>query len=359
MAGPPRAVAAARTALREALADCGPGTRVLVACSGGADSLALAVTTAFLAPRQGLVAGAVTVDHGLRPGARAEAEAVAQRCAALGLSPALVRSVDVTGAGGPEGAAREARYAALRAAAREVGGGRVVVLLGHTADDQAETVLLGLARGSGGRSLAGMPPRWTEGPCTFVRPFLSLRRSDTEAVCRAAGLAWVTDPTNAAAGPWRAADGSPLRRAAVRERVLPALVDALGPGVVPALVRTAEQLRRDEDHLDDAGRELLRRARAAAGTPAGDHVDVVDVATLATAHPAVRTRALRRAVLEAGATPGDLKAVHVAELDRLVTDHRGQGPVPVPGGLEVARRCGRLVVDRAARRSGSGQQRYG
>lgn len=349
MAGPSPDVAAARVAVRAALAPFGPGTRVLVACSGGADSLALAATTAFLAPRLGLVAGSVTVDHGLRPGSTAEAYAVAARCRALGLEPAVVTTAVVGDRGGPEAAAREARYAALRRAADELGAGSVVLLLGHTMDDQAETVLLGLARGSGARSIAGMP-EVTELPgrpgaaaVVLVRPFLGLRRASTEQVCRDLGLEWVADPTNAADGPWRAADGSPLRRAALRDRALPALVDALGPGVVPALARTAAQLRRDEDYLDAAARDLLARARQAAPEEAAV---AVDVAVLAGAHAALRTRALLTVALEAGAPPGDLKAVHVTELDRLLTDYHGQGPVPLPGGVEARRACGRLVVTR-------------
>src|SRR5699024_10892879 len=138
----------------------------------------------------------------------------------------------------PEAAARTARYAALADAAQDA----AAVLLGHTIDDQAETVLLGLGRGSGARSLAGMPAA----AGLWRRPFLGLRRSDTEACCTALGLGWAEDPTNAPDGPWRRADGGPLRRAAVRHHVLPALEDALGPGVAEALARTAQRLRDDE-----------------------------------------------------------------------------------------------------------------
>ncbi|KAE8762293.1 tRNA lysidine(34) synthetase TilS, partial [Georgenia thermotolerans] len=261
MSAPHPAVAAARSAVRENLADLPPGARVLVACSGGADSLALAAATAFVAPRAGWLAAAVVVDHGLQPGSADVARQAAAHCRTLGLE-ATVRAVEVPGgsggrgAGGPEAAARTARYAALETTAEDTGA--AAVLLGHTLDDQAETVLLGLARGSGARSLAGMAP--ARGP--WRRPFLSLRRAQTEAVCHALGLDFVLDPGNAGAGPWRAADGTALRRAAVRERVLPALADALGPGVVPALGRTAVHLRRDADLLDDLAADLLARALA-------------------------------------------------------------------------------------------------
>ncbi|MDD9206959.1 ATP-binding protein, partial [Georgenia sp. 10Sc9-8] len=183
MAGPHPDVAAARAAVRSALTGLPPGAPVLVACSGGADSLALAAAAGFEAPRSGLRVGSVSVDHGLRPGSREEAERAAGQCAALGLAPSLVTHASVGAGGGPEGAAREARYTALarvardrvdQVAARREGAGAswgpgaregtgpfrspAVVLLGHTLDDQAETVLLGLARGSGARSLSGMPP---------------------------------------------------------------------------------------------------------------------------------------------------------------------------------------------------------
>ncbi|MFC7880099.1 tRNA lysidine(34) synthetase TilS, partial [Isoptericola sp. NPDC057391] len=202
------ALAAARAAVRAELGDLardgglGPGGLVLVACSGGADSLALAAAAALEAPRVGrsvrsagfaVRVGAVVVDHGMQPGSAAVAATAAARCRDLGLDPVLVRGVRVDagpGSTGPEGAARTARYAALDAVAEETGA--VAVLLGHTLDDQAESVLLGLARGSGARSLAGMPRRRGR----YRRPFLGLRRAQTEAVCAAVGADFWTDPTN-------------------------------------------------------------------------------------------------------------------------------------------------------------------
>ncbi|HLT83176.1 MAG TPA: tRNA lysidine(34) synthetase TilS, partial [Phototrophicaceae bacterium] len=262
MAGPAPAVAAARLAVRQALADLPPGALVLVACSGGADSLALAAATAFVGPRAGLRAGAVVVDHRLQPGSADVAATAAAACRGLGLEPVEVREVEVEGGGGPEAAARTARYRALGDAAAEHGA--AAVLLGHTLDDQAETVLLGLGRGSGARSLAGMPAA----AGVWRRPFLGLRRHDTEACCTALGLTWAQDPTNAPDGPWRRADGGPLRRAAVRHHVLPALEEALGPGVPEALARTARRLREDEDYLTTAARELAREAGLPLPAPA-------------------------------------------------------------------------------------------
>ena len=336
MSGPPRAVAQARLALRAALADLtsangAPAPLVLVACSGGADSLALAATTAFLAPRLGLRAGAVVVDHAMQPGSEVVAQTAADQCRALGLDPVEVARTEVPtgpGHGGPEGAARAVRYRALHAAADRLGA--VAVLLGHTADDQAESVLLGLARGSGARSLAGM--RAEVG--ALRRPFLGLRRTDTEEVCQASGLTFWQDPTNADDGP-----GAPLR-SQVRSRILPLLDDVLGPGVVAALTRTADQLDEDDAALATYAAQLLDRARAVGGGP-----HTLDVVELAGAPAAVRTRALRRAALEAGCPGGSLARSHVLELDRLVTDWHGQGPLHLPGAVVGRRDCGRLVLE--------------
>ncbi|WP_413452017.1 tRNA lysidine(34) synthetase TilS [Georgenia phoenicis] len=342
MAGPAPAVAAARTAVRTALADLPAGSLVLVACSGGADSLALAAASAFVAPRAGLRAGAVVVDHRLRAGSDAEARGAAETCRGLGLDPVEIRAVDVVAAGGPEAAARSARYAALADVAAAAGA--AAVLLGHTLDDQAETVLLGLGRGSGARSLAGMAP--VAG--LWRRPLLGLRRRDTEAVCTALGLRWAEDPTNAPDGPWRRADGGPLRRSAVRHHVLPALEEALGPGVPEALVRTAGRLREDEDYLAAAAAELAERAGLPARQmSAGEGGEVsLDVVVLAEAHPALRGRVLHRAATAAGCPPGALTATHVAALEALVTGYRGQGPVSLPGAVTAGRRCGRLTFGR-------------
>ncbi|WP_435737055.1 tRNA lysidine(34) synthetase TilS [Cellulosimicrobium sp. PMB13] len=347
MGGPAPVVADARRAVRAALADLAAGDLVLVACSGGADSTALAAAAAFVAPRLGLRAGAVVVDHGLQEGSAEVAAEAADRCRGLGLDPVEVRRVVVPASGaGPEADARDARYAALDAAATAQGA--VAVLLGHTLDDQAETVLLGLARGAGGRSLAGMAPRRG----ILRRPFLGLRRTDTEAVCRTLALDWWDDPTNdvpggagrrvagAASGP---GPGAPLR-SRVRAAVVPVLVEVLGPGAVPALARTADLLRDDADLLDALAAGLLDRALVAPDVgPVGTVVEL-DLDVLATAHPALRRRALRAAALRAGCPASDLFGVHVDALDALVVDWRGQGAVHLPGDLRGRRSCGRLAL---------------
>ena len=189
------AIADVRRAVRASLAALAPASSttaplVLVALSGGPDSLALAAATAFEAPRAGLRAGAVIVDHGLQPGSADAAAAAAAQAQHLGLDPVRIERVVVGTEGGPEAAARAARYAALTRVADETGA--VAVLLGHTLDDQAETVLLGLARGSGAASLTGM----SRVAGLYRRPLLGIRRSTTVQCCADSGLEPWLDPQN-------------------------------------------------------------------------------------------------------------------------------------------------------------------
>ncbi|WP_460863760.1 tRNA lysidine(34) synthetase TilS [Nocardiopsis coralliicola] len=320
-----------------------PGALVLVACSGGAASLALAGAAAFAAPRMGLRAGAVTVDHGLQDGSAGRARAAAAQLEALGLDPVAVETVQVGDSGGPEGAARDARYAALDAAAHRLGA--AALLLGHTADDQAETVLLGLARGSGARSLSGMAPR----SGNRLRPFLGLPRATVRRACAEMGLVHWEDPHNA---------DPAFARSRVRHAALPALEAALGPGAAAALARTAGLLRDDADALDAWAQRAAAdcavppeapgaaAAGAQAGPPGAAERGVsspgprLDAAALAALPRAVRTRVMRSAALAAGSPAGDLSAAHVAELDRLVADWRGQTHIDLPGGLRARRRGG-------------------
>jgi tRNA(Ile)-lysidine synthase len=290
---------------------------VLVACSGGADSLALAAAVAFEAPRAGVGAGAVTVDHGLQAGSAARAEDTGRLLRNLGLNPVTVVRVEVGRDGGPEAAARTARYEALRTTAAEHGAR---IALGHTLDDQAETVLLGLGRGSGPRSVAGMVP---ENP-PFWRPLLGIRRAGTRAACAALELPVWDDPWN---------DDPAYTRVRLRAEALPLLEEVLGGGVAPALARTAALLREDLDLLDGLADAELDRLAGGEGLPARE------VAVL----PAALRRRVLRGWLRAGAVP-DLQAVHLAAVDALLTDWHGQGRVDLPGGAGVVRTSGRLVL---------------
>jgi tRNA(Ile)-lysidine synthase len=306
------AVAEVRVAVRTALQELPSGAQVLAAVSGGADSMALAAALAAEAPRVGQHAGAVTIDHGLQTGSVLRSQEVADRCRDLGLDPVVVEAVTVGAAGGPEAAARDAHYAALEDVAARTGA--TAVALGHTLDDQAETVLLGLARGSGARSLAGMPARRGN----LIRPLLAVRRDTTAKACAALGITPWSDPHN---------EDPAYTRARVRATAMPALMDALGPGVPEALARTAAMLRSDTDALDAWAEQVI---------------DPLDVAVLKPLPAAVRTRVLRRAAIAAGASAGSLTAAHVGNIDALVMNWRGQGPVSLPGGLVAHRAYGRL-----------------
>jgi tRNA(Ile)-lysidine synthase len=332
--GPHPAVAATRLAVRGALSGLAPGELVLAACSGGADSLALAAALAFEAPRLGLRAGGVTVDHGLQPGSAGQAQVVTGTLAGLGLDPVLSVAATVApragrpaaaGYPGPEAAARAGRYAALDEAAAAAGA--AVILLGHTSDDQAEGVLLGLARGSGARSLAGMAPRSGR----YLRPLLAVSRGQTRAACTALGLLPWDDPHNA---------DPAYTRARVRHQLIPQLQEVLGPGIPQALARTAQALRVDADFLDSLAKTEAERIIGADSTVA---------AGLAAALPeALRTRVLRIAAIGAGCPPGALTARHIAALDDLVTRWHGQRWTDLPGGIRGVRRCGKLTFTAAA-----------
>jgi tRNA(Ile)-lysidine synthase len=329
--GPHPAVAEVRLGVRRSLAGLAPGDLVLAACSGGADSLALAAALAFEAPRLGLRCGGVTVDHGLQAGSAERAGQVAAALTALGLEPVQSVRVSPSGPGGPEATARAARYEALEAAA--IATGAVSILLGHTLDDQAETVLLGLARGSGARSLAGMAARRGR----YLRPLLAVRRAQTRAACAALRLEPWEDPHNR---------DPAYARARVRHQVMPALTDALGPGIAEALARSACQLRADADVLDTLAQAEFERIRGGDST--------FEAAGLAALPAAIRTRVLRTAATAAGCPPGALTARHVASLDALVTGWHGQRWTDLPGGVRGLRRCGKLIFT-AGSRTGAGQ----
>ncbi|WP_288871594.1 tRNA lysidine(34) synthetase TilS [uncultured Microbacterium sp.] len=326
----PPVIAEIRLAVRTALADLPEGSTVIVGLSGGADSLALAAAVAFEAPRCGLRAATLTVDHGLQDDSAAVAEAAAGAARDLGLDALVVR-VAVDGAGGPEAAARDARYRVLRDAALDVSA--AAVLLGHTLDDQAETVLLGLARGSGAASLQGMAPvREDDDGLQWIRPLLAVRRETTQAFCSTSGLTAWSDPHNADAR---------YARVRVRERVLPVFETELGPGIAEALARTAEQLREDAEAFDEMIHETIEDIveHAEAGIS-------VSVAALAANPAALRNRIIRLVVdSEFGVA---LTRAQTLEVARLVTDWRGQGPIDLPG-CAAARRGGRLVITASGR----------
>jgi len=307
------AIADVRRAVREAFEAAGlmPGDLVMVACSGGADSLALAAATAFEAPRYGtgLKAGAIVIDHAMQEGSGLVAAETAQKLAMLGLYPVEIRTVLVGSEGGPEAAARTARYAALDQVAEEAGAN--AILLGHTLNDQAETVLMGLARGSGARSLNGMAV--VSG--NYVRPLLGIKRETTEAFCTDSGLEPWHDPMN---------QDEAYTRVRVRKNLLPALEAELGPGIAEALARTADTLREDDEVLAELALAAYKKVAKEGGTQISIGVQEFKDLPLAIRH---RVVALAAVVLQAPM----LARVHILAIDELVDSWHGQKPLTLPG----------------------------
>lgn len=312
------AVDAVRQGVRRSLSTVEPGSSIVVACSGGADSLALLRAAVFEGHKQGLRVIGATVDHGLQEASADHAVRVVAQMAVLGADETASVRVQVDPAGlGPEAAARHARYAVLDQFREHFGA--ALVLLGHTRDDQAETVLLGLARGSGGRSIAGMRRRFDH----YDRPLLDVARADTVAACLAEGIEFWEDPHNS---------DPAFTRVRVRERVLPLLEAELGPGVAATLARTADQVRDDVEALDAIVRSTYDDLRTDAGIP---------LMPLSDQHRAIASRVLRLAALAAGATDSELFHVHVTALLALASGEI-RGEVQLPGHVTAFRHDGHL-----------------
>ena len=308
-----------RSAVRAELETCTPGDVVIVACSGGADSLALSYAVAKEAEKFALHLVGVTVDHRLQSNSGTQAATVMRQLEAMGIATREIIPVTVEVTDGMEASARRARYLALDAACQKYGG--VKVFLGHTRDDQAETVLLGLARGSGTRSLSGMASVMGR----YVRPLLGITRQQSVAACLEAGLKPWDDPHN---------EDRQYLRVRVRLEAIPALEAAIGPGVSAALARSAALLRDDADALDEwASREFVVL-----------DPESMDIATLSNLPRAIRTRLIRASIYASGAPKGSVTADHVNAVESLLTSWHGQGEVSLPGGVKARRISGRLSL---------------
>lgn len=307
------AIADVRRSVRENWDAAGvqSGNQILVACSGGADSLALAAAAQFEGARAGIIVGAVIIEHGLQEATKAVAAGTAKLLSELGLNPVLVREVDVSydpAAGGTEAAARTARYDELQVAAEALDA--KFVMLGHTLDDQAETVLLGLARGSGPRSIAGMQA--VNG--LWLRPMLGIRRETTEAFCRDSGLDFWVDPHNS---------DEQFTRVRIRRNVLPLLEQELGPGVAQALARTAEILAEDLAYFE--GQALAEFRRLAKVGSTGIELEVVELEQLP---KVVRIRVFQKALELLGQQNS---RTHLAAVNELIENWHGQKELTLPG----------------------------
>ena len=304
-----------RHALLQNLADLPAGSCITVGCSGGADSLALVRAAVHVGREREITVGALVIDHQLQAGSATVAQSAADVARQLGADPVVVVAVDVAqgpGSGGLEAAARDARRSTFEDYAEA--NGISAVLLGHTLEDQAETVLLGLARGSGARSLSGM--REVDG--LYRRPLLTLTRAQVRDTV--SDLAIYEDPHNS---------NPDFARVRVRHNVLPTLESDLGPGVARALARTADMLRDDADALE----------ALAVAVVAADDTSIDDLLTLPRA---IRTRVLRTLAKDSGCTVNDLTREHILSIDALLTNWHGQGPLNLPGNVNVERRHGRL-----------------
>lgn len=344
---------AVRAVLVPQLGESAGAPLALVALSGGADSLALAAALAAEAPGAGWRAGALIVDHGLQPGSEEVAGRAAEQARALGLDPVDVRRVAVSAGAGPEAAARAARYRAFEAGA--LAAGATAILTGHTRDDQAEQVLLALARGSGTRSIAGIPAARELAPgCELLRPLLAadpeITRAVTAAACVELGLVPWQDPHNS---------DHTYARVRVRDTVLPLLREELGPGVQRGLARSADLAAEDAAALDDWAEqvvvdlaELAPRPteldaadppEGAEDLPAAYLLGKAGIDMLGALPAAVRQRAIHRvARIEFGVSLSREQTLAIA---RLVTHWRGQGPAFV-SGLRATRSRDALRIER-------------
>ena len=314
-----KATLVVRQAVRPFLEGVGAGENILIAVSGGADSLALARALLLESRELAINLVPIIIDHGLQPGSEKIAEATAQQLADLGFHQIDIRRVNVEITDGLESSARRARYSAFDAALQEFSARSI--FLGHTRNDQAETVLLGLARGSGTRSLSGMAP--VSADRKYLRPLLTVDRATTVASCNEQGITFWSDPHN---------ENEDFTRVRIRKNILPLMESELGPGIVEALARGAKIAREDADALDLLAQQYRQ-----------SHPDLI-CDELAQIPTAIRARVLRAAIYEAGSPPGTLTADHLAPVEALITAWAGQGEVSLPGGVKVSRISGRLSL---------------
>jgi len=313
----------ARRAVRNALAHFEPGDRILLAVSGGADSLLLAAATKLEASKVGIQLNALVVDHQLQNGSGEVALEAQKKIIELGITETNISQVLVNekvGNGGLEAAARRARYEALDAEADRIGA--VAIFLGHTEDDLAETVLLGLARGSGTRSLSGMAFQVGR----YVRPFLELTRAQVLAACKESGIEYWSDPQN---------EELSFARVRVRNEILPKMEKEIGPGISKALARTSRILREDADALDLIAGDIFSTLADPTQIP---------IESLSELPIAVRKRVIKRAIEAIGAPT--LTAEQILEVDALIGAWKGQGAVALAGGITARRDSGRLTLSK-------------
>ena len=290
---------------------------VLFGCSGGADSMALAVALFMESSNTKVIP--IVIDHGLQEGSAQITSQTIERLKQIGFTQVESARAQVTMTDGLEASARRARYQLFNQFIETYQP--KYFLLAHTLNDQAENVLLGLARGSGARSLSGMAVKNN----IFVRPLLKISRELTTAACSEAGIEIWSDPHN---------EDLRFTRVRVRKNLLPIIEDNLGPGITEALVRSADLLRDDADALDGFAAEYFNQA---------DPFNL-DVKELERLPKAITTRVLRLAIYKAGAPAGSLSAEHIAAAQALISDWHGQKEVSLPGNVKLLRNSGRITL---------------
>ena len=298
-----------------------PNSKVCIGVSGGADSLALAAAAKLESKNFSIDLVAVIVDHGLQANSAEIAEFAKHQLIKLGFQDIFVGRASVQITDGLEASARRARYKVFQQAIETYGPN--TFLLGHTKNDQAEGVLLGLARGSGTKSLSGMQ----EVSGIFVRPLLGIDRATTEIACHESNIEYWVDPHNS---------NQDFTRVRVRDNILPLLENDIGPGIIDALARSAKILREDAIALDEWAENVFRQV---------EPMDI-EISILTTLPVAVRSRVLRMAIYAAGAPAGSISAAHLEPIEAFVSDWRGQGHTSLPGGVKVCRISGRLSLSK-------------
>ena len=298
-----------RLAVRNCLtSNTKPGQKLLIAVSGGADSLALAAACEFEAKKLGVKIAAAVIDHSLQKDSDKVAAQTAKTLAALGFEEVVVKKIVVGKAGGPEAAARTARYTALETLRQKTKSHFVV--LGHTSSDQAETVLLGLVRGSGSKSLSGM----SEKTGFLLRPLLGIERATTEAFCKDSGIKYWSDPQN---------KDEKFLRVMIRKHVLPFLEKQLGGSVAASLVRTSDQLREDNTYLESQADKSFKKYAKVSGS--GISFDAKAIEKLPAA---ILNRVIKKALDGFGSKSS---RTHVLAVSDLVLSWHGQKPLALPG----------------------------
>lgn len=322
-----------RQALRQVLiANTKTGQKLLVAVSGGADSLALAAAVEFEAKKLNLKIAAAVIDHSLQPNSDQVAANTAKQLAGLGFEEVHIKKVSVGKKGGPEAAAREARYTALEALRLKTKAH--FVLLGHTASDQAETVLLGLVRGSGAKSLSGMATRSR----FLLRPILAIERKTTEDFCRDSGIKFWSDPQN---------NDSRYLRVLIRKTILPFLERKLGGSVAKSLIRTSDQLREDGQYLDaEANKKYSKLAKVSDSSVSFDAVLLGKLPT------ALLNRVIKIALDGLGK---ESSRTHILAATDLILSWHGQKPLALPG-VRMERKANTITFTKQETSVGSGNR---